>query len=71
MRNGRSSFRSIMAIPNSIRPCPVAITKTLSSKEPGTGISRQITFASSNPFRQRPDRCYKPVVWAEHKDRFG
>src|ERR1700746_2615291 len=56
MRNGRSSFRCIVAIRSSIRLCRVTIIKDLSSKVPGTGNFPQCTFASWNLFRQRFER---------------
>ncbi len=48
----KSTFHSIAAIPNPIRPCPIANTKTSSSHVQSTGSYPPTTFGSSSPSKQ-------------------
>src|SRR5205085_5598073 len=57
MRNDCFSFRYIAAIRRPIRPCPISITKTLSSRAPVTGSYRVTTFKISSPSKQRERQC--------------
>src|SRR5438477_12259703 len=48
----KSTFHSIAAIPNPIRPCPIANTTTSSSHVQSTGSDPPTTFGSSRPSKQ-------------------